>query len=47
MAEDLPEIWELDLNPVCATPERAVVVDARIRVAPAPARPDPAVRRIG
>jgi acyl-CoA synthetase (NDP forming) len=46
MAEDLPEIWELDLNPVCATPERIVVVDARIRVAPAPDRPDPAMRRM-
>jgi len=47
LAEDLPEVWELELNPVCVTPERAVAVDARARVAPAPERPDPAVRRMG
>ena len=46
LAEDLPEIWELDLNPVCATPERALAVDARVRVAPAPQRPDPTLRRM-
>jgi acyl-CoA synthetase (NDP forming) len=46
LAEDLPEVWELDLNPVCATPQRALVVDARVRVAPAPDRPDLALRRL-
>jgi acetyl coenzyme A synthetase (ADP forming)-like protein len=46
LAEDLPDVWELDLNPVCATPERAIAVDARVRVAPAPERPDPTVRRM-
>jgi acyl-CoA synthetase (NDP forming) len=46
LAEDLPEVWELDLNPVCATPERALAVDARVRVAPPPERPDPTVRRM-
>jgi acyl-CoA synthetase (NDP forming) len=34
LAEDLPEIAELDLNPIIATPERCVAVDARIRVEP-------------
>ena len=34
LTDDLPEIAELDLNPVIARPEGAVVVDARIRVAP-------------
>ena len=33
-----PEIAELDCNPVVAGPEGAVIVDARIRLAPAPAR---------
>jgi acyl-CoA synthetase (NDP forming) len=38
IAHDLPEIAEIDLNPVIAGPDRATVVDARVRVAP-PAGP--------
>jgi acyl-CoA synthetase (NDP forming)/L-amino acid N-acyltransferase YncA len=34
LTDDLPEVAELDLNPVIARPEGAVVVDARVRVAP-------------
>jgi acetyl coenzyme A synthetase (ADP forming)-like protein len=33
LAEDLPEIAELDLNPVLALPRGCVIVDARVRVA--------------
>jgi acetyl coenzyme A synthetase (ADP forming)-like protein len=33
-----PEIAELDCNPVVAGPDGAVIVDARIRLVPAPAR---------
>ncbi len=33
LAEDLPEVVELDLNPVLALPERCFAVDARVRVA--------------
>jgi acetate---CoA ligase (ADP-forming) len=33
-----PELVEMDCNPVIATSEGAVVVDARIRVQPAPPR---------
>ena len=33
LADDLPELAELDLNPVIGLPDRAVVVDARIRIA--------------
>jgi acyl-CoA synthetase (NDP forming) len=33
LAEDLPELAELDLNPVMGLADRAVVVDARIRLA--------------
>jgi acyl-CoA synthetase (NDP forming) len=32
LAEDLPEVAELDLNPVIARADEAVVVDARIRL---------------
>ena len=32
LAEDLPEVAELDLNPVIALPDRCVAVDARVRV---------------
>jgi acyl-CoA synthetase (NDP forming) len=34
LTDDLPEITELDLDPVIARPDGAVVVDARIRVSP-------------
>jgi acyl-CoA synthetase (NDP forming) len=39
LAVDLPEVAELDLNPVIALPDRCVVVDARVRVAPRATRP--------
>ncbi len=32
LVEDLPQIAELDCNPIIVTPDNAVVVDARIRV---------------
>jgi acyl-CoA synthetase (NDP forming) len=39
-----PAVAELDLNPVIATPEGALVVDARVRVdAPGPAAPFPSL----
>jgi acyl-CoA synthetase (NDP forming)/GNAT superfamily N-acetyltransferase len=39
-----PAVAELDLNPVIATPDGAVVVDARVRVdAPGPAAPFPSL----
>jgi acetate---CoA ligase (ADP-forming) len=34
LVEDLPQVAELDLNPVIASPDGCVAVDARIRVAP-------------
>jgi hypothetical protein len=33
LADDLPDVAELDLNPVIAGPEGCVVVDARARIA--------------
>ncbi|HSA48560.1 MAG TPA: GNAT family N-acetyltransferase [Yinghuangia sp.] len=46
LADDLPQVCELDLNPAVAAPHGVTVVDARIRVAPRhPADPYlPAVR---
>ena len=32
LGEDLPAVAELDLNPVLAFPDRAVAVDARVRI---------------
>ena len=45
LSDDLPEIAELDLNPVIARPDSAVAVDARIRVAPLVSQ-DPFLRRL-
>ncbi len=39
LAEDFPEVVELDCNPVIASPDGAVVVDARLRLGPEAARP--------
>ena len=45
LADDLPPVAELDLNPVIARPDGAYVVDARVRLLPAqPA--DPYLRRL-
>jgi acyl-CoA synthetase (NDP forming) len=45
LADDLPEIAELDLNPVIARPDGVTAVDARIRLTPAqPA--DPFLRKL-
>ena len=38
LGEDLPEVAELDLNPVLALPDGCVAVDARVRVQPAGTR---------
>ena len=32
LGEDLPEVAELDLNPVLVAPDGCVAVDARVRV---------------
>jgi acetyl coenzyme A synthetase (ADP forming)-like protein len=39
LADDFPEIAELDLNPVIAGPDGCVVVDARVRIGPAAQAP--------
>jgi acyl-CoA synthetase (NDP forming) len=45
LADDVPEIAELDLNPVIARPDGAIAVDARIRVF-AEESTDPFLRRL-
>jgi acetyl coenzyme A synthetase (ADP forming)-like protein len=47
LANDLPEVAELDLNPViCRGGDDLIVVDAKVRVAPAPVLPDPLLRQL-
>jgi acyl-CoA synthetase (NDP forming) len=45
LADDLPEVAALDLDPVIARPDRAVVADARIKLAPYEPK-DPFLRRL-
>ncbi|MBP2703910.1 GNAT family N-acetyltransferase [Microbispora sp. RL4-1S] len=46
LMDDLPEVAELDLNPVIVTPSGAVAVDVRVRLAPAPPVPSAFRRRL-
>ncbi|GAA2287360.1 hypothetical protein GCM10010149_37150 [Nonomuraea roseoviolacea subsp. roseoviolacea] len=46
LLDDLPQVAELDLNPVIVTPDGATTVDARIRVAPCEPPPSPLLRRL-
>ena len=45
LADDLPEVTDLDLNPVIARPDGVFVVDARIKVTPYQPQ-DPFLRRL-
>jgi acyl-CoA synthetase (NDP forming) len=45
LADDLPEVTEVDLNPVIARPDGVFAVDARIRVAPCEPQ-DPFLRKL-
>jgi hypothetical protein len=47
LAARIPEITELDLNPVIVSPAGAVAVDCRVRVARVPAGAPPGLRRMG
>ncbi|MEU4689933.1 GNAT family N-acetyltransferase [Actinoplanes sp. NPDC023714] len=44
LAEDHPQVAELDLNPVLAGPDGLVAVDAKLRLAPVGPEPDPVLR---
>jgi acyl-CoA synthetase (NDP forming)/GNAT superfamily N-acetyltransferase len=45
LADDLPEVSEMDLNPVLARPDGVWCVDVRVRISPAEPR-DPFLRRL-
>jgi acyl-CoA synthetase (NDP forming) len=47
LAQDHPEIAEMDLNPVVVGRQGAVAVDAKIRIAPCEPEPDPTIRQLG
>jgi acyl-CoA synthetase (NDP forming) len=46
LAEDLPEVAELDLNPILASATGAVVVDAKLRLAETDREPDATLRQL-
>jgi acetyl coenzyme A synthetase (ADP forming)-like protein len=46
MADDIPQLAEMDLNPVIVSPHGAVVVDAKARLAPWTPRPELTVRHL-
>lgn len=46
LAEDHPQIAELDLNPVLAGPDGLLAVDAKLRLAPVGPEPDPVLRTL-
>ena len=46
LADDLPAVAELDLNPVICRGDELLVVDAKVRIAPAQQAPDPILRQL-
>jgi acyl-CoA synthetase (NDP forming) len=46
LAEDLPEVAELDLNPILAGPGGVVAVDVKLRLAAVDGEPDPYLRAL-
>jgi acetyl coenzyme A synthetase (ADP forming)-like protein len=46
LADELPEVAEMDCNPVIVSPEAATIVDVKVRLVPLPPSPLPGVRRM-
>jgi acyl-CoA synthetase (NDP forming) len=46
LADDIPEVRELDCNPVLVGPSGVVTVDVKVRVARVPATPSASLRRL-
>ncbi|MBL7488003.1 GNAT family N-acetyltransferase [Frankia sp. AgB1.9] len=46
LADEIPQIREMDINPLIVTPGGATAVDVKIRLAPAPDSVDPTLRRL-
>jgi acyl-CoA synthetase (NDP forming) len=47
LAEELPEVAELDLNPILVSADGVLVVDAKMRLADVGAEPDATLRQLG
>jgi hypothetical protein len=46
LADDIPELWEMDVNPLIVNAKGAVAVDVKVRLGPAPEAVDPTLRRL-
>ncbi|MBV8297237.1 MAG: acetate--CoA ligase family protein, partial [Acidimicrobiia bacterium] len=46
LADDRPEVAEMDLNPVIVSPSGVIAVDVKVRVQPTSTAPDPYLRRL-
>jgi hypothetical protein len=46
IAEEIPELVELDLNPVIVSPDGALIADCKVRVSPSPSGPGPLFRSL-
>jgi acyl-CoA synthetase (NDP forming) len=46
IAEEFPEVVELDLNPVIVSPDGALVADCKVRLSPSPSGPGPLFRSL-
>jgi acyl-CoA synthetase (NDP forming) len=46
LVDEVPEVAELELDPVVVSPEGAVAVDVKVRLEPYVARPELALRRL-
>jgi acyl-CoA synthetase (NDP forming)/GNAT superfamily N-acetyltransferase len=46
LAEDFPEVSELDLNPVVAVPDGVAALDVKLKLQPAQDEPDPYIRSL-
>jgi acyl-CoA synthetase (NDP forming) len=46
LAEDVPEVAELDLNPVLVSADSAVAVDTKLRLTPVSGEPDAVLRQL-
>ncbi len=46
LAETIPEVTEMDCNPVVVTPSGAIAVDVKVRLAPVIPGPPPGLRRL-